>query len=133
MQQECAARLQQTVCQRKKLHTKSKLAAHLKVCEKYAIGVCSKVAANCVPEKKKSYEKYTCCTLAANCVAEVCGKIVPEVFRKQCAREKICIYEKHTCGKLAATSCSTLAAKKQVRYVSTVIWPPKISEIIRIS
>jgi hypothetical protein len=52
MQQECTARLQQTVCQRKNLHTKSILAAHLQVCEKYAAGGCRKVAANCVPEKK---------------------------------------------------------------------------------
>jgi hypothetical protein len=103
MQQERAARSKQTVCQRKYLLKKSILAAHLQqtVREKYAAGVCCKVAANCVPEKKKiAYEKYTCCALAANCAREVCGKSVPEVCRKQCAGELICIpkaYLRHTC------------------------------------
>jgi hypothetical protein len=53
MQQEFAARLQQIVCQKKNLHTKNILAAHLPqtVREKYAAGACCKVEANCVPEK----------------------------------------------------------------------------------
>jgi hypothetical protein len=68
MQQECAARLQQSVCQRKKMHTKSILAAHLQqtVLQMYAARVCQKCGGNSVPEKKFAYEKYTSySTLAA--------------------------------------------------------------------
>jgi hypothetical protein len=71
MQQEFAARLQQTICQKKHLHAKIILAAHLPqiVREKYAAGVCCKVAKNCVSEKKKCIRKvyllHTCSKLCA--------------------------------------------------------------------
>jgi hypothetical protein len=85
MQQECAAKLKQTVCQRKNLHRKSLLTAHLSqtvpevcsksvpqtVCQKYAASLCHKCARNSVQEKnlhKKVYSQqvFTCSTTAAN-------------------------------------------------------------------
>jgi hypothetical protein len=61
MQKECAAKLRQNMCQKKNVHTKSILAAHLPqivhIVKKYAAGVCRKVAANCVPQKKFAYKK----------------------------------------------------------------------------
>jgi hypothetical protein len=83
---ECAARLQQTVCHRKRLHVKSILAVSQQtLCEKYAARVCQKYAGNSVPEKKFSYEKYTCgklvstscSTLAANAL-QICSNSLPQ-------------------------------------------------------
>jgi hypothetical protein len=87
MQQECAAMLRQNMCQKKNLHTKSILAAHLPqiVRKKYAAGVCRKVAANCVPEKKIAYESI----LAAH--LHVCEKYAAGVCRKVAAN---CVPEK---------------------------------------
>jgi hypothetical protein len=114
MQKECAAKLRQNMCQKKNLQTKSILAAHLPqiVHKKYAAGVCRKVAANCVPEKKL----HTKSKLAAHLQQKYAARLYQKCSGNSVPEKKIA-YEKYTCGKLVATNCSTLAAKKQVRFL----------------
>jgi hypothetical protein len=70
-----------------------------------------------VPEKKLLMKS----TLVAHLQQTVRQKYAARLYQKcsgnSVAAEKKFAYEKYTCGNLAATSCSTLAAKKQVRFL----------------
>ena len=117
MQQECAAKLQQTVCQ------------------KYAAGVCRNVAANCAPEVCSKSVRQGCSKLCARkliCIRKVylrhtCSKLCARSVRQECARsvqETVCRRTNlHTKSLLAANLPQLVAAhllQMRCKFAATV-------------